>query len=86
MQTTLQISGMTCEHCVRHVSLALAAVPGAESVSVDLASASARISGDAAVQALIAAVAEAGYQAQLQSQASGAAGGCGCGSNGCASH
>lgn len=79
MQTTLHITGMTCDHCVRHVSLALTSVPGADSVTVDLASASARITGQAAPQALIAAVTESGYQAQLQPETDSSPDGCGCG-------
>lgn len=89
METTLHITGMTCDHCVRQVNLALAAVPGADSVSVDLASGTARINGSAELDALLAAVTESGYQARLQ-PADGTAvakAGCGCGtSGGCGSN
>lgn len=84
METTLQITGMTCDACVRHVSLALAAVPGADTVSVDLASASARITGSAEREALLAAVADSGYQARTQQPGSitPKTSGCGCGASG----
>lgn len=47
MPSTLNITGMTRDACVRHVYLALTAVPGADSVSVDLASGTACIPGTA---------------------------------------
>ena len=64
MATDLQITGMTCQHCVRAVTEALSAVPGSGEVSVDLASGRARISGQAEVAALAAAVVEAGFAAE----------------------
>ena len=36
METTLNISGMTCGHCVASVSEELEALDGVENVSVDL--------------------------------------------------
>jgi copper chaperone CopZ len=35
--TTLQVVGMTCEHCRRAVTAEIAAVDGVETVTVDLA-------------------------------------------------
>jgi copper chaperone CopZ len=64
--TTLLVTGMTCEHCVMSVTEELSEVPGVESVAVDLVdggestvtvSASAPLDDDA----LRAAVEEAGY-------------------------
>lgn len=63
--TQLIVSGMTCGHCQSAVTKALQAVPGAGQVSVDLQSGAAQIEGRADVQALIAAVEEEGYGAQL---------------------
>ncbi len=63
--TTLQIGGMSCQHCAGAVTKALQAVPGVERAEVDLASASARVSGSAAPQALLDAVGNAGYEARL---------------------
>lgn len=36
MQTTVHVSGMTCQHCVRSVTEELTALDGVESVDVDL--------------------------------------------------
>lgn len=62
--TTLNVTGMTCQNCVKHVREALAAVPGATRVEVDLASGQARIEGPADPAALINAVEAEGYEAQ----------------------
>ena len=61
MKKTLTIEGMMCAHCVAHVDKALRAVPGVESVEVDLTAGTAVVTGSAAEEALRAAVAEAGY-------------------------
>jgi copper chaperone len=62
--TTLQVSGMTCNGCVKHVTSALREVPGVTAVEVDLATGRAKVVGEAPVPALIAAVTEAGYEAE----------------------
>ncbi len=56
------VKGMTCGGCVRHVEKALKATPGVTAVTVDLASASATVEGSASFEALVAQVAEAGYE------------------------
>lgn len=61
--TTLKISGMTCQNCVKHVTEALSAVPGVKDVQVDLATETARIEGDAPADALIQAVEAEDYEA-----------------------
>ncbi len=62
----LNISGMTCMHCVAAVEKALAAVEGVEEVlEVSLEPGSAAIRGDVSAEALIAAVRNEGYQASL---------------------
>lgn len=64
--TTLKIEGMTCQHCVKAVTEALAEVPGVDRiVDVSLEQKQAVVEGRADSTALIAAVAEAGYQAQI---------------------
>jgi len=64
----LQITGMTCQHCVRAVRDALGAVPGvARVVEVDLGSGRASVEGDANPEALIAAIQAEGYTATLSS-------------------
>ena len=63
MEKNYEISGMTCDHCVMHVKNALEGVDGVESAAVDLKKGSARVvfSGDVGIDALKAAVDEAGY-------------------------
>ncbi len=64
--TKLKIEGMTCSHCVKAVTEALAEVPGVDKViEVSLEQKQAVISGQADTAALISAVAEAGYEAQV---------------------
>ncbi len=65
MKITLQIIGMTCQNCVRHVREALASVTGVEDATVDLATGIAIVSGQANVLDLILAVREQGYEAKI---------------------
>jgi copper chaperone len=66
----LNVTGMTCDHCVRSVTNALQDVPGVQSASVSLESNSAEVSGDGIdTAALVAAVAEEGYEAAVTSGA-----------------
>ena len=60
---TYAITGMTCGHCVGAVTSELEALPGVTAVEVDLDSASARVTSDAPLEldAVRAAVDEAGY-------------------------
>lgn len=62
----LTITGMTCGHCVRGAQKALEGVPGVVRAEVTLTPGSAVVEGDADLAALIAAVKEEGYEAQLQ--------------------
>ena len=59
---TYRVEGMTCGGCVRHVEKALRATPGVSEVRVDLARATATVTGAAPFEALAAQVAEAGYR------------------------
>jgi len=62
----LNIEGMTCNHCVKAVTQALSEVPGVTRVvKVDLDSRQATVEGTPDPQALVAAVAEEGYQARV---------------------
>ena len=64
--TALQfdIRGMTCASCVARVEKALRGVPGVDDASVNLATEKARVQGAAIdVQALLAAIDRAGYEA-----------------------
>ena len=58
------VTGMSCEHCVRAVHDEVAAVAGVTAVTVDLAAARLTVQGDGLDDALLrAAVDEAGYAA-----------------------
>ena len=61
--TKLTVTGMTCNHCKKAVEDALASVPGASGVKVDLDRGVALVGGTPDVQALIAAVEQEGYGA-----------------------
>lgn len=63
--TTLSIPDMSCGHCKAAVEAALATVPGAGPVTVDLTSRMVDISGNAPLAALLTALETAGYPAQL---------------------
>jgi copper ion binding protein len=62
-----QVTGMTCEHCVRAVKEEVGAIPGVSAVEVDLVKdglSTVTVTSDAPVahEALIAALDEAGYE------------------------
>jgi copper chaperone len=67
----LDVQGMTCGSCVKHVTKALQSVPGVSHVNVDLANGRARVEGDlpSGAQPLIAALASEDYPAQVASGA-----------------
>lgn len=66
MATKISITGMTCGHCVSSVEKALAAVPGVTKViEVSKDRGEAIIDGAAESAALLAAVAEEGYEAKI---------------------
>ena len=63
-KTTLKISGMTCEHCVRAVTNAISGIHGTSDVTVNLIDGSASFACDLAktcLETVKAAVAEEGY-------------------------
>ena len=62
----LSVRGMTCNHCVKHVTKALNGVSGVDRVvEVNLDRGEALVEGSAVTDELIAAVNKAGYQASL---------------------
>lgn len=63
--TKLNVTGMSCGHCQKAVKEALEEVQGVQAVVVDLAAGTATVEGAASVQALVAAVREAGYEAAV---------------------
>ena len=62
----LQVTGMTCGHCVAAVTKALKSVPGTQDALVALASGRATVQGSAAPEALAKAVADEGYGVTLK--------------------
>lgn len=82
----LNVQDMTCGACVKHVTAALSPLAGVEAVEVDLQAGRVRVGGTPDSAALIAALDDAGYPAQLATSASaptagktgGCGGGCGC--------
>lgn len=66
METKLNVQGMTCEMCVKHVKQGLEGVPGVTSAVVDLATNTATVqSADVDAEILIEAVQEEGYDAYV---------------------
>ncbi len=61
-----EVTGMTCDNCVQHVTKALQQVPGVTAVKVDLASKSARVEGEFDDKQIVEAVEEEGYEAALR--------------------
>lgn len=65
MTRKIRVKGMTCGHCEATVREALSAVPGVTKVvSVARSSSEAVVEGTAEAAALVAAVKEAGYEAE----------------------
>ncbi len=65
VQTQLTVSGITCDHCVRHVTDAISKVTGVHSVNVKLTEGIAIIESDSSldIQVVRDAVVAAGYSA-----------------------
>jgi len=62
----LKVTGMTCEHCEKAVAQALSGVTGVEKVTaVDRTRNEAIVEGQADKNALLAAVREEGYEAEV---------------------
>jgi len=62
---TLSISGMSCEHCVKAVTNAIAGFPGVKDVAVSLKDANASFKHDSAKSSLdeiIGAITEEGFE------------------------
>jgi len=61
--TRLSVPDMSCGHCKASVEAALANVPGAGAIRVDLAGRTVEVDGAAAIPALLLALDAAGYPA-----------------------
>lgn len=66
MELSFRVSGMTCLDCARAVERAMTRVPGVEAAEVHYLrrAATVKTRGDVDVQAVLAAVREAGYRAE----------------------
>ena len=64
MKKRINVEGMMCQHCVKHVQQALEKVPGVESVDVSLEEKRADVTctPDASIDDMKEAVTEAGYE------------------------
>jgi len=58
------VTGMTCGHCVQSVTEEVREVPGVVDVQVALETGALTVTGEVEPAAVLAAVAEAGYQAE----------------------
>lgn len=65
MTTTITVEGMTCGHCEQTVEDALREVSGVTGVTVDRDDEQASVDGNADETALVQAVEDAGYSAQV---------------------
>ena len=64
---TLDISGMTCDHCVHAVTEAAKEAPGVTDAKVSLDEKSAVVTGENVdIEALLAAIEEEGYTATVK--------------------
>jgi copper chaperone CopZ len=65
----LNVTGMTCGSCVKHVEKALGAVAGVQKVAVDLSTGMATVAGDlpGGASSLLAALEEEGYPSTISS-------------------
>lgn len=63
--TTLSVPDMSCGHCKASVEQALAGLPGTGTVAVDLPARRVRVDGPAPAPALIAALADIGFPAEV---------------------
>jgi copper chaperone len=62
MAKKLFIEGMSCAHCVKHVTNALNDLDGITRVEVDLSAKTATVEGSASEEAMKAAIEDAGYE------------------------
>lgn len=63
--TLLSVPDMSCGHCKASVEAALAALPDAGGVAVDLAARQVRVAGRAAPEALVKALDNIGFPARV---------------------
>ena len=57
----LEVSGMSCGHCVAAITTAVSALPGVAGVDVDLGGGTVRVGGAPDAAQVMAAIEDAGY-------------------------
>ena len=62
METVIKVEGMMCKHCKAHVEKACKGVAGTVDAIVDLAEKNVTVTGTASLEALKAAIVDAGYE------------------------
>lgn len=65
METKIKVTGMSCMHCVGAVTKALENVPGVEKAEVSLEENQAVVTGAAEIDALIDAIEEEDFEAEV---------------------
>ena len=68
LDAVLDVSGMSCPSCVRHVTSALAPLPGVSKIDVQLKAGTVTIrhAPDAPISMMLEALREAGYEAKVR--------------------
>jgi len=61
MSMVLEVSGMSCGHCVAAITTAVSALPGVDGVDVDLGGGTVRVGGTPDAAQVLAAIENAGY-------------------------
>lgn len=61
MSVVLEVQGMSCAHCVAAITSAVSKLPGVTSVDVALAAGTVSVDGTTDVDAVAAAIEDAGY-------------------------
>lgn len=64
----LQVEGMSCNHCVQTVTKSVQSVASGAKVEVDLAAKKVRVDGAADLQAIAAAIEDAGFEVTASSR------------------
>lgn len=63
--TLLSVPDMSCGHCKASVTQALSALPGTQTVNVDLTTRQVDVAGTASAEAMLAALTQIGFPAQV---------------------
>lgn len=73
VEVTVDVTGMTCRHCVRAVTAQLRDVPGVATVVADAVASTVVVTGRVSAADVLAAIQTAGFAARLRTVTGGAA-------------